>query len=113
MADANDCARAFALIAALRPQQTLPLASMIAYQIDLADIDGTLLLAATLAALRATTYLPQSGEIRKAAIELVDAELHCGPTWAAKFACEPRWSHLLPSGLAQLPGIKQIEGQQS
>lgn len=110
MADANDCARAFALIAALRPQQTLPVASMMAYTVDLADLDGTLLLAATLAALRATKYLPLSGEIREHALALVDAELHCGATWAASFATEPRWAHLLPDGVLRLEGIKQIEG---
>ena len=113
MADANDCARAFALIAALRPQQTLPAASMMAYAVDLADIDGELLLAATLRALRSTTYLPQSGEIRAQALLIVNEELACGATWAASFATEPRWSHLLPSGLAQLQGIKQIEGPKS
>lgn len=113
MADATDCARAFALIAALRPQQTLPVASMMAYQIDLADLDGELLLAATLRALRATTYLPQSSEIRKAAIEIVCDEKLCSPTFAERWLGDDCWSHLLPAGLAQLQGIKQIEGPKS
>ncbi len=111
MATATDCLKAFALIALHRPQQQLPAASMLAYELDLADIDGDLLLAATIRALRETTYLPQAGEIRRAALTIVDEELGCGPSWAASFAREPRWSALLPAGVKQLEGIKQIEGK--